>query len=115
MVKLEDLHIGDKVRTTVCDNIAEVVKIESISYINYQIVSKRADVLYSGSLLHFANDNNRHGGIIYNCVTLNITTPSLNMLIGTDITNIIEIIKPINNNEHIKKESFIKRLFKKIF
>lgn len=111
MIKLEDLHIGDKVRTKVCDNIAEVVKIESIPYINYQTALKREENLYNRSLLPFVNDTNRYNGVIYNCVTLNVNTPTLNMLVGTDISNITEIVNPIKN----KKESFIKRLFKKIF
>lgn len=113
MVKLEDLHIGDKVRTCVCDNLAEVVKIESIPYINYQTALKRTNE-YDRPFLEFVNDKKRYAGIIYNCVTLNIHTPSANMLIGTDISNILEIIKPIKE-ENVKKESLIKRLFKKIF
>ncbi len=114
MVKLEDLHIGDKVRTCVCDNLAEIVKIESIPYINYQTALKRTNE-YDRPFLEFINDTNRYGGIIYNCVTLNIKNQSGNILVGTDISNILEIIKPIKKEEKVKKELLIKRLFRKIF
>ena len=36
MLKIEDLHIGDKVRTNISDKDALIVKLESNAYINYQ-------------------------------------------------------------------------------
>lgn len=109
MVKLEDLHIGNKVKTNISDKIAEVVKLESISYVNYQKELKKIDNTYDKAIYPFNNDHSIYKGRIYNCVTLKIEGDDF--LIGTDVSNITEIIKVKKENNN----SFIKRLFKKIF
>lgn len=109
MIQLEDLHIGDKVKTNISDKIAEVVKLESISYINYQKELKKIGNNYNKAIYTFNNDHSIYIGRIYNCVTLKIEGDDF--LIGTDVSNITEIIE----ENYKKKESFIKRLFKKIF
>lgn len=113
MVKLEDLHIGDKVHSVIAGNkICEVVKLESIPYINYQKELKKIDNSYDKIIYPFVNDHSVYIGRIYNSVTLKIEGDDF--LVGTDVSNITEIIK--NDNKDVtKKDSFIKRLITKLF
>lgn len=110
MVKLEELHIGDKVKTTISDKVGEVVKLESISYINYQKELKKIDNTYDKAIHSFDNDHSIYNGRIYNSVTLKIDGDDF--LIGTDVSNIKEIIKNTNVN---KKDTIINRLITKLF
>ncbi len=109
MIKLEDLHIGDKVMTNISKYPAEVIKLESKSYINYKKALQKINDPNERILLKFTNDNKTDICTIYDCVTLLFENDDY--LFGADISNITEIIKYKKEN----KDSFIKRLFKKIF
>lgn len=109
MIRLEDLHIGDKVMTNMSKYPAEVIKLESKQYINYKKALHKIDDPNKRVLLKFTNDNKTDICTIYDCVTLWFENDDY--LFGTDISNITRIIKDKKEN----RESFIKRLFKKIF
>lgn len=106
MLKIEDLHIGDKVKTNISDKDALIVKIESNAYINYQKNVNREENKYSKALIPFLNDDNTYQGIMYNNITLKID--GQDMLIGTNISNIISVIKT-DNNLNKSNNSLIKR------
>lgn len=53
MLKIEDLHIGDKVRTNISDKDALIVKLESNAYINYQKNVNKEENKYSKALIPF--------------------------------------------------------------
>lgn len=106
MLKIEDLHIGDKVRTNISDKDALIVKLESNAYINYQKNVNKEENKYSKALIPFLNDDNTYQGIMYNNITLKID--GQDMLIGTNISNIISVIKP-DNNLNKSNNSLIKR------